>query len=158
MPKVAITINGQPRTADVEDPQMPLLYLLRNEFGLRGTHFGCGLGQCGACTVQVGGHATRSCLTPCGSVRSPVTTVEGVAEAPRHRHLVQAFEDMQAAQCGYCTPGMVVAAAALLARNARPSREAIVQALDPHLCRCGTHLRYVAAVERAVALNAGARA
>lgn len=153
MKTVELNVNGRTRSARIDDTEMPLLYFLRNELGLKGTHFGCGLGQCGACTVQIDGVPARSCLVQCGGVQGNITTIEGIANDPAHRDLIQAFEEMQAAQCGYCTGGMVVTAAALLQRESNPTREQVLQALDSNLCRCGTHLRYLAAVERAVAIR-----
>ena len=149
---IRITVNG--RAHDVRaTPDTPLLYVLRDELQLDGPKFGCGLAQCGACTVIVNGRATRSCVLPVASVDSPVTTVEGLG-TPEHPHPVQrAFIAEQAAQCGYCIPGMVVAAAALLAENHAPTDAQIQQALDGNLCRCGSHLRITRAVKRA----AGAR-
>ena len=148
-----ITVNG--RRHDVRaDPRTPLLYVLRDELGLDGPKFGCGLSQCGACTVQIGGQAHRSCVTLVGSVTAPVTTLEGLG-TPEHPHPVQAaFIAEQAAQCGYCTSGMVVAAAALLAEKPQPTDAEIVHALDGNLCRCGTHLRIVRAVKRAAGASA----
>jgi nicotinate dehydrogenase subunit A len=126
-----------------------LLYVLRDELELNGPKFGCGLGQCGACTVMVKGRALRSCVVPVAAVDAPVTTVEGLG-TPAHPHPVQrAFVAEQAAQCGYCTAGMVVASAALLAEHPHPSDAQIRQALDGNLCRCGSHLRIVRAVKSA---------
>lgn len=143
-----LTVNG--RTHDVRaTPDTPLLYVLRDELELDGPKFGCGLAQCGACTVIVDGRATRSCVLPVGGVRAPVTTVEGLG-TPAKPHPVQAaFVAEQAAQCGYCTAGLVVAAAALLAQHPKPSDAQIVRALDGNLCRCGSHLRVLRAVKRA---------
>lgn len=149
MKTLTLQVNGKAAVLRVDDPDMPLLYALRNDLNLKGTHFGCGLGQCGACTVHVGGVSTRSCLTPCSSVRGPITTIEGLSGDPRAAVLLQAFEEEQAAQCGYCTSGMVMAAADLLRRNPKPTRPEIVAALEGNLCRCGTHQRYVNAVEKA---------
>lgn len=143
-----LTVNG--RTHDVRaTPDTPLLYVLRDELELDGPKFGCGLAQCGACTVIVDGRATRSCVLPVAAVKAPVTTVEGLG-TPAKPHPVQAaFVAEQAAQCGYCTAGLVVAAAALLAQHPKPSDAQIVRALDGNLCRCGSHLRVLRAVKRA---------
>ena len=145
---IRITVNG--KAHDVRaTPDTPLLYVLRDELELDGPKFGCGLAQCGACTVIVEGKAVRSCVLPVASVLSPVTTVEGLG-TPAHPHPVQrAFIAEQAAQCGYCISGMVVAAAALLAKNHAPTDAQIYQALDGNLCRCGSHLRITRAIKRA---------
>jgi nicotinate dehydrogenase subunit A len=145
---IRITVNG--KTHDIRaTPDTPLLYVLRDELALDGPKFGCGLAQCGACTVMLKGQAVRSCVLPVASVDSPVTTVEGLGTAA-HPHPVQrAFIAEQAAQCGYCISGMVVAAAALLEQNHAPTEAQIHQALDGNLCRCGSHLRITRAVQRA---------
>ena len=143
-----ITVNGRTHSVHAA-PETPLLYVLRDELELDGPKFGCGLAQCGACTVIVKGRATRSCVLPLAAVDSPVTTVEGLG-TPAHPHPVQrAFIAEQAAQCGYCTSGMVVATAALLATHHDPTDAQIHQALDGNLCRCGSHARIVRAVKRA---------
>jgi len=126
----------------------PLLYVLRNELALNGPRFGCGLAQCGACTVHVGDRAVRSCVTPVSSVRQPVTTLEGLGTRERLHPLQQAFLAEQAAQCGYCISGMIMTAAALLKQKSRPSESEIRSALDGNLCRCGTHLRILRAIRR----------
>ncbi|HEV8020425.1 MAG TPA: (2Fe-2S)-binding protein [Candidatus Lustribacter sp.] len=148
-----ITVNGH--THEVRaTPDTPLLYVLRDELQLDGPKFGCGLAQCGACTVMVKGRATRSCVLPVAAVDAPVTTVEGLG-TPAHPHPVQrAFIAEQAAQCGYCTSGMVVAAAALIATHPAPTDAQMNQALDGNLCRCGTHLRIKRAIKRAAAERA----
>jgi nicotinate dehydrogenase subunit A len=148
-----ITVNG--RSHDVRaSADTPLLYVLRDELQLDGPKFGCGLAQCGACTVMVNGKATRSCVLPVSAVSAPVTTVEGLG-TPAHPHPVQrAFIAEQAAQCGYCIPGMVVAAAALLRTNKAPNDAQIHQALEGNLCRCGSHLRITRAVKRAAGESA----
>jgi nicotinate dehydrogenase subunit A len=143
-----ITVNGRPHEVRAT-PDTPLLYVLRDELELNGPKFGCGLAQCGACTVMIKGLATRSCVLPVAAVDSPVTTVEGLG-TPAHPHPLQrAFVAEQAAQCGYCISGMVVASAALLAQHPHPSDAQIRQALDGNLCRCGTHLRIMRAVKSA---------
>jgi nicotinate dehydrogenase subunit A len=130
-------------------PEAPLLYVLRNELGLLGPKFGCGLAQCGACTVHVGDKAVRACALPVGAVAAPVTTIEGLGSPERPHPVPAAFVAEQAAQCGYCTTGMVMAAAALLKQIPRPTDAQIRAALDGNLCRCGTHLRVLRAVRRA---------
>lgn len=133
----------------------PLLYVLRNDLGLSGPRFGCGLGQCGACSVLIDGNVTRACVIPAASVQgTAITTLEGLGQ-PDSPHPVQAaFVAEQAAQCGYCSNGMILAAAALLERNPNPSDAEIRQALDGHLCRCGTHTRILRAVRRAADASA----
>jgi nicotinate dehydrogenase subunit A len=145
---IRITVNG--RSHEVRaTPDTPLLYVLRDELELNGPKFGCGLAQCGACTVMLKGRATRSCVLPVSAVDAPVTTVEGLG-TPAHPHPVQrAFVAEQAAQCGYCISGMVVASAALLDQHPHPSDAQIRQALDGNLCRCGSHLRIMRAVKSA---------
>ena len=144
-----ITVNGTEHR--VEGPgDTPLLDVLRNGLGLKGSRFGCGLDQCGACNVLLDGQAVASCSTPLWSAAGKtITTIEGLGTPAAPHPLQQAFLDEQAAQCGYCTSGMIVSAAALLARNAAPSRDEIKAALDRNLCRCGAHNRIVRAVERA---------
>ena len=156
MPSYTLTINGEPRSVDAWDPDMPLLYALRNGLGLHAAKFGCGLGQCGACSVLVDGAATRSCLLRIAdAVGKRITTAEGLG-SPEKPHPVQAaFIAEQAAQCGYCTNGMVMAAVALLDRTPAPTREAAQQALAGHLCRCGSHDRVLRAVQRAADTGAG---
>lgn len=132
------------------DPATPLLYVLRDDLGLNGAKFGCGLGQCGACTVMLGASAVFSCLVPLSVVGDrPVTTVEGLGSAKAPGILQQAFIDEQAAQCGYCIAGMIMRAEALLARNPAPSDAQIRQHMSANLCRCGTHMRILRAVRRA---------
>jgi nicotinate dehydrogenase subunit A len=149
MARITMRVNGDSRTLDA-DPQMPLLYALRNELELKGPRFGCGKGQCGACSVIVDGAVVRSCITPMSSVASrSVTTLEGLGSSARPSVVQQAFIDEQAAQCGYCINGMVVSATVLLKATPHPSEDQIKQALAGHLCRCGTHTRIVKAVQRA---------
>jgi nicotinate dehydrogenase subunit A len=146
---VTLSVNGQHRTVAV-DPDTPLLYALRDELGLTGPKFGCGLAQCGACTVTVNGRAVRSCVTPVSSVGDqPVVTIEGLGDEQHPDKLQAAFIAEQAAQCGYCTCGMIMSAHALLATNPHPSDGEIRAALNGNLCRCGTHLRILRAVKRA---------
>ena len=131
---------------------MPLLYALRDELGLKGPRFGCGLGQCGSCTVHINGNAVRSCIYPVKEVKgAKITTLEGLGSSENPNLLQKAFIDEQAAQCGYCINGMVMQASALLAKNKNPSEAQIKEALQNNLCRCGTHLRIVKAVQRAAA-------
>ncbi|MGH2557871.1 MAG: (2Fe-2S)-binding protein [Thermomicrobiales bacterium] len=144
-----ISVNGQPH-AVAATPETPLLYVLRNDLGLNAAKFGCGLSQCGACTVHVDGEPVRSCVYPVGDAAGKeVTTLEGLGTAENMHPLQQAFLDEQAAQCGYCIPGMMMSAAALLAQNPQPDDAAIVEALSGNLCRCGTHVRIVRAIQRA---------
>jgi nicotinate dehydrogenase subunit A len=146
-----LNVNGQTVTVNIADGDTPLLYVLRNELGLRGPRFGCGLAQCGACTVLVDGQAVRSCVTPLSSVTGKVVTLEGLGQE-RHLHPVQrAFIAEQAVQCGYCINGMIMQSAALLAQNSDPTDDQIKSELANNLCRCGTHLRIVRAVKRAAA-------
>jgi nicotinate dehydrogenase subunit A len=150
MAKYSFEVNGRSITVDSWDPGQPLLYLLRNALGLHGPKFGCGLAQCGACTVLLDGRATRSCITPVKQVAGHnVTTIEGLGSAEKPDAVQAAFIAEQAAQCGYCTNGMIMTAKALLARNPRPTREQVQQGLAGNLCRCGTHTRILAAVLRA---------
>ena len=147
---VALTVNGSARTVRVEDPQTPLLYVLRNQFALNGPKYGCGLGQCGACTVLVDGEARRSCALPAAQASGrAITTLEGLG-TPENPHPIQkAFIAEQAVQCGYCINGMIMQSAAFLAKNRAPSEAEIREALKENLCRCGTHVRILAAVQRA---------
>ena len=144
-----LTVNGQRRTVPAA-PDTPLLYVLRNDLGLNAAKFGCGLAQCGACTVVVDGKAVRSCTTPVSAiVGKKITTLEGLGSEAKPHRLQRAFIDEQAAQCGYCIAGMIMSAKALLDRNRNPDDRAIREALAGNLCRCGTHNRIVRAVRRA---------
>ena len=148
--KVALSVNGKKTSSQLDDPQTPLLYVLRDDLGLHGPRFGCGLGQCGACMVLVDGKATRSCVTPVSAVTGKkIVTLEGLGTPAEPHPLQQAFIDEQAVQCGYCINGMIMQAAALLQTNRTPSEEQIRDALAGNLCRCGTHLRIVRAIKRA---------
>jgi nicotinate dehydrogenase subunit A len=147
--ELIITVNGE-RHAVRAEPDTPLLYVLRNELGLNGPLFGCGLEQCGACTVLRGAEATTSCMLPVGECAgAQITTLEGLGTAEELHPVQQAFIEEQAAQCGYCTNGMMITAAALLWRTPHPTDEQIRAALEGNLCRCGSHLRVIRAVKRA---------
>jgi nicotinate dehydrogenase subunit A len=146
MPKYNLRVNGRVRTVDSSDPDKPLLYVLRS-LGLTATKFGCGLGQCGACTVLAAGKAVRSCqLTVANAQGQPITTLEGLGSAAKPHPIQVAFIDEQVPQCGYCTSGMIMSAAALLSEKSKPSEGDIRSALDGNLCRCGSHVRVVRAV------------
>ena len=146
---ITLQLNGRPQAVDA-DPATPLLYVLRDDLQLNGAKFGCGLGQCGACTVMVGGAAVLSCLTPLSNVGNrPVKTVEGLGTVDQPGVLQRAFLDEQAAQCGYCIAGMIMRAQALLERNPSPSDAEIREHMAINLCRCGTHMRILRAVRRA---------
>jgi len=143
-------VNGHVVEVTVSDPDMPLLYALRNDLGLHGPRFGCGLGQCGACTVHIDGEAVRSCITPISTVGDkPVVTLEGLGTPSSPHKLQKAFIDEQAVQCGYCINGMIMQAKAFLDKNKNPSEQQIKDALANNLCRCGTHLRILRAVKHA---------
>jgi nicotinate dehydrogenase subunit A len=149
---IKLTVNGQQHAVNAE-PDTPLLYVLRNDLGLNGAKFGCGLGQCGACTVIVDGAAVFSCLMPIALLPGrQVTTIEGLGTEVSPGPVQSAFIAEQAAQCGYCIAGMVMRTQALLARTQDPSEQQIRDGLNPNLCRCGTHMRIIAAVRRAAAL------
>jgi nicotinate dehydrogenase subunit A len=146
---IELTVNGTPHRIDV-DPATPLLYVLRDELRLNGAKFGCGLGQCGACTVMAEGEAIYSCLTPLAALQGrKITTVEGLGTADDPGPLQRAFIAEQAAQCGYCIAGMIMRAQALLQRSRSPSDTEIRAAMEPNLCRCGTHMRILRAIRRA---------
>ena len=156
MPNVTtrLVVNGTSHVVTAA-PDTPLLYILRNDLGLTGPKFGCGLGQCGACMVHIDGQPVRSCTTPLSTAtRGPITTIEGLGSPEKPHPVQQAFIGEQAAQCGYCINGMIMAAAALIAKNKRPSRMQIRSALNGNLCRCGSHTRIVAAVQRAAGASA----
>ena len=145
----SLRVNGATREVSVE-PDAPLLYILRNDLELNGPRFGCGLAQCGACTVLLDGRPTRSCETPMSTVGAKnITTLEGLGTKDRLHPLQKAFIEEQAAQCGYCTNGMIMTAKALLDKTPRPTEAQIRKALAANLCRCGTHNRIVRAVQRA---------
>jgi nicotinate dehydrogenase subunit A len=158
MARLALKVNGVTREVESDDPDIPLRYVLRGDLGLTGTHFGCGLAQCGACTVLVNGRAVRSCIAPARSmVGQDVVTIEGLGSPERPDPLQAAFIAEQAAQCGYCTAGLVMGARALRARTPRPSEKQVREALAGNLCRCGSHARVIRAVLRAAAAGPGGR-
>ena len=148
MATFALRVNGEQRTVTVE-PDTPLLYVLRNDLELNGPKFGCGLAQCGACSVLVDGKEVRSCVTPVSAMKGQITTIEGLGRVEELHPLQSAFIAEQACQCGFCGNGMVIAAKALLDRNGSPTNGEVRQALNGHLCRCASHNRIVRAVQRA---------
>jgi len=147
MSTITLKVNGASHTVDVE-PSTPLLYVLRNDLGLEGPKFGCGLGQCGACTVIINGVATRSCVTATSSVKSEVTTLEGLAAGGKLHPLQQAWIDEQVPQCGFCQNGQIMTAKALLDRNPHPTDTQIREGMARTLCRCMTYYRVQAAIKR----------
>ncbi len=151
---ITLQVNGVSRTVDAE-PDTPLLYVLRDDLALRGPRFGCGLAQCGACTVIMDGNAIRSCVTPAAKAAGrKVTTLEGLGSVEKPHAVQRAFIEEQAVQCGYCINGMIMTSKALLDKKANPSDREIRQALAGNLCRCGTHPRIIRAVKRAATLMA----
>ncbi len=143
---ITLTVNGKAHQLDI-DPATPLLYVLRNQLELNGAKYGCGLGQCGSCTVLVGDAPLLSCQVPLAAVGArPVRTVESLGTPDQPGPLQRSFIEHQAAQCGYCIAGMIMRAQALLERNASPTREEVIAHMEPNLCRCGTHMRIVAAI------------
>lgn len=147
-----LTVNGREQDVDVA-PEMPLLWVLRDTLGLTGTKFGCGMSQCGVCTVHVDGKAVRSCTTMMSSVEGKsVTTIEGLAADPGHP-VLRAWHELDVVQCGWCQPGQVMGAAALVAKNASPTDAEIVSGMNGHLCRCGTYARILAGVRRAAEIG-----
>ncbi len=157
---VKLSVNGAMREVRA-DPDAPLLYLLRNDLDFKGSRFGCGTGNCGACTVMVNGHAVQSCNTPLWSVSSALSasvqqiwTIEGLTQDPVGALVREAFLQERAAQCGYCINGIIVSTTALLKRVAKPGKEEILECLGRHLCRCGTHARILRAVQRAIRMIA----
>jgi len=149
-----LNVNGAQVATTVDDPEMPLLYALRDNLGLHGPRFGCGLAQCGSCMVHIDGKAVQSCVIPLSSIteNNKIVTLEGLGTADNLHRVQQAFIDEQALQCGYCTNGMIMKAAAFLATNRKPSEADIKKALAGNLCRCGSHARVVKAVQRAADL------
>jgi nicotinate dehydrogenase subunit A len=149
MARIPLKVNGKSHVVDVE-PDMPLLYALRNDLQLNGPKFGCGLAQCGACTIIMDGAAIRSCVTPVSAAQNKsVTTLEGLGSTKKMHKIQQAFVDEQALQCGYCVNGMIMTTKALLDKNPKPTDSQIKEALAGNLCRCGTHIRILRAVKRA---------
>jgi aerobic-type carbon monoxide dehydrogenase small subunit (CoxS/CutS family) len=149
MAKIALVVNGSQREVDA-DPQTSLLTVLRDDLDLTGSKYGCGEGQCGACTVLVDGQMTRACITPIGRVvNKRITTIEGLEKDGKLHPLQEAFLEADALQCGYCTSGMIMSGLALLSKNAHPSRVEIVRHMNRNICRCGTYQRVVTAIELA---------
>ena len=145
----SLTINGRQYELDVPD-SMPLLWVIRDVVGMKGTKFGCGMAQCGACTVHIDGVATRSCVTPVSAVSGEVKTIEAMADDAVGKRVQQAWLDLGVAQCGYCQGGQITNATGLLKNNPKPSSQEIIDAMAGNLCRCGTYNRILAAVERVV--------
>jgi len=148
---ITLKVNGKDVAVTVDDPSTPLLYLLRNDAGVKGPHFGCGLGQCGACTVHINGAAVRSCVTPVSALgpADEIVTLEGLGTPENPHPLQTAFIEEQAVQCGYCINGMIMQSADFLSRNPAPTESDVKQALANNLCRCSVHARIVRAVMRA---------
>ncbi len=149
----SIQVNGKVHTVQA-DSKTSLLHVLQNELLLKGPKYGCGLGQCGACTVHINGQAMRSCVMPVGAVRGEVTTLEGLGTPDKPHPVQKAFIDAQAAQCGYCINGMVMTTVAFLKKTPKPTDDQIKAALDANLCRCGTHMRIISAVRKAAGVAA----
>jgi len=155
---ITLTVNGVQHALDV-DPSTPLLYVLRNDLQLHGAKFGCGLGQCGACTVIVDGEAVFSCVVPVSSIgKKPVRTIESLGTIEHPGPLQKSFIEHQAVQCGYCIAGMIMRAQALLDRNPRPTERDLLEHMEPNLCRCGTHSRILAAIREVAHLPASGAA
>ena len=157
MARFQLKVNGAAHTVDV-DPSTPLLYILRNDIGLQGPRFGCGLGQCGACAVIINGVATRSCITQVSAVRAEVTTLEGLATNGRLHPIQQAWIDEQVPQCGFCQNGQIMTAKALLDKNPSPTDAQIREGMNRTLCRCMTYYRIQLAIKRAAKMMAGKEA
>lgn len=156
MANIALNINGKKLTVNV-DPQTSLLSVLRNDLDMTGTKYGCGESQCGACTVLIDGEQTRSCITPVSRVvNKQITTIEGLDKDGHLHPLQEAFLKADAMQCGYCTPGMIMSSVALLDKTPHPTREQIVQHMNGNICRCGTYLRIIAAIQMAAEQKVGA--
>jgi len=151
MSKITLTVNGSRHTVDVE-PLTPLLYILRNDVGVQGPHFGCGLGQCGACTVIINGAAVRSCVTPCSSVKGEITTLDGLAKNGVLHPVQRAWIEEQVPQCGFCQNGQIMNAKVLLDRNPNPTDAQIRDGMNGALCRCMTYYRVQSAIKRAAVL------
>jgi len=158
MSKMTLKVNGRTHALDI-DPLTPLLYILRNDIGLQGPRFGCGLGQCGACTVIIKGKAVRSCITPTSTVQgAEITTLEGISTGGKLHPIQQAWIDEQVPQCGFCQNGQIMTTKALLDKNPNPTDAEITQGMNATLCRCMTYYRIHAAIKRAAKLVASARA
>ena len=155
MSNVTLKVNGRTHVVDI-DPSTPLLYILRNDLGLQGPRFGCGLGQCGACTVIINGDAVRSCVTPCSSVKSEITTLEGLATGGVLHPVQRAWIEEQVPQCGFCQNGQILTAKVLLDRNPKPTDAQIREGMAGALCRCMTYFRIQAAIRRAATSMAAA--
>jgi len=156
MASIRLTVNGKPYTVDV-DPQTSLLSVLREQLDLTGSKYGCGEGQCGACTVLVDGKAQRSCITRVGTVsQKQITTIEGLANGEQLHPVQEAFLEAGAMQCGYCTSGMIMSAVALLQRNPLPKESEIIDFMDGNVCRCGTYSRIVSAIQKAAKVGMAA--
>ena len=153
MANITLRVNGRAETVNVE-PSTPLLYILRNDLDLHGPRFGCGLGQCGACTVIINGAAVRSCITPCSSVKGEITTLEGLAKDGKLDPVQQAWIDEQVPQCGFCQNGQIITAKVLLDKNPNPTDAQIREGMNATLCRCMTYYRVQAAIKRAAAAMA----
>ena len=156
MSSVTLKVNGAVHTLDVES-STPLLYILRNDLNLRGPRFGCGLGQCGACTVIINGAAVRSCVTPVSSVKAEITTLEGLASGGKLHPIQQAWIDEQVPQCGFCQNGQIMTAKAMLDKNPNPTDAQIRESMNSTLCRCMSYYRIQAAIQRAAEVMAGTR-
>lgn len=156
MSTLTLKVNGGTHTLDI-DPATPLLYILRNDLGLQGPRFGCGLGQCGACTVIINGVATRSCITPTSAVKGEITTLEGLAKGGKLHPLQQAWIDEQVPQCGFCQNGQIMTAKALLDKTPNPTDAQIREGMNRTLCRCMTYYRIQAAIQRAAKVIVAAR-
>src|SRR5512146_1213478 len=154
MSTITLKVNGATHTVDVE-PSTPLLYVLRNDLSLQGPRFGCGLGQCGACTVIINGSATRSCITPVANVKNEITTLEGISKNGKLHPLQQAWIDEQVPQCGFCQNGQIMTAKAMLDKNPHPTDAQIRESMNGVLCRCMTYYRIQAAIKRAAQVTAG---
>jgi isoquinoline 1-oxidoreductase alpha subunit len=150
-----LTVNGRSSTVDVP-ADMPLLWAIRDVLKLKGTKFGCGIGQCGACTVHINGKATRSCLTPVSQAKGPITTIEGLSTDGSHP-VQQAWLEIDVPQCGYCQAGQIMSASALLAKTAKPSDQEITAAMNGNLCRCGTYIRIRQAIHKAIEIGTTSR-
>lgn len=152
MAAFTITVNGEKRTVDV-DGEMPLLWVLRDELDLKGTKFGCGIAQCGACTVHINGTPVRSCVTPIAAVgEAEVTTIEGIGADPVGKKVQEAWLELDVPQCGYCQAGQIMSATALLSKNAQPNDKDIDNAMSGNICRCATYTRIRAAIKQAAGL------